>query len=79
MQGVKKMKIQRNIVVENIADVVEIMAPLLTCSCWPTFVRQLEVIGEVHFFVLALSAKLLHSTVVLCIFEALFRDTTLAT
>ena len=73
------MKIQKNIGVEIMAAVGEIMAPLLTCSCWPTFGRQLEVIGEVHFFVLALSAKLLHSTVVLCIFEALFRDTTLAT
>ena len=65
------MKIQRNIVVENIADVVEIMAPLLTCSCWPTFVRQLEVIGEVHFFVLASSTKLLHSDVVLALLNCI--------
>ena len=79
MEGAKKMKIQRNIGVEIIADVVEIMAPLLTCSCWQAFGRQLEVIGEVHFFALVSSTKLLYSNVVLCIFEALFRDTTIST
>ena len=61
------MKIQRNIGVENMAAVVEIMAPLLT-SLW----RQLEVISEVRFFVLASSTKLLHSDVVLYITELHF-------